>query len=104
MQGAVGAELEGLGEGLQRRHQIASARGLLELMQDAAHVMSKASQSCASRTFCTACLGFFNLLVIYITGGRERGSCIDDGFLSRAPIVATASLSLGLQPPICPLV
>eukprot|EP00884_Botryococcus_braunii_P005660 jgi/Botrbrau1/15095/Bobra.0255s0008.1 len=41
VQAAVGAELEGLGEGLQRRQQIASARALLELMQDAAHVMSK---------------------------------------------------------------
>jgi hypothetical protein len=38
---AVTAELEALHAGLQRRMAIASARAVLELMQDTAHVMSK---------------------------------------------------------------
>jgi hypothetical protein len=42
---AVGAELEAIQSGLQRRADIAAARAMLELMQDTAHVMSKV-QSC----------------------------------------------------------
>jgi hypothetical protein len=38
---AVGAELEAIQGGLQRRVDIAAARAMLELMQDTAHVMSK---------------------------------------------------------------
>ena len=36
------AELGTLNEGLQRRQLIAASRALLELMQDTAHVMTKA--------------------------------------------------------------
>lgn len=49
MQGSIGkvaasleAELGTLNEGLQRRQLIAASRALLELMQDTAHVMTKA--------------------------------------------------------------
>lgn len=41
MASAVGAELEAIQGGLQRRADIAAARAMLELMQDTAHVMSK---------------------------------------------------------------
>ena len=43
MASAVGAELEAIQGGLQRRADIAAARAMLELMQDTAHVMSKVS-------------------------------------------------------------
>ena len=39
---AVRAELDALGDGLQRRASVAAARSILELMQDTAHAMSKA--------------------------------------------------------------
>ncbi|KAK9806115.1 hypothetical protein WJX72_002159 [[Myrmecia] bisecta] len=41
VQGSIQSELQALGEGLQRRQQVAVARALLELMQDTAHVLSK---------------------------------------------------------------
>lgn len=41
-QEAVQAELTALNQGLQKRQQAARVKALLELMQDTAHVMSKA--------------------------------------------------------------
>lgn len=41
-QEAVQAELTALNQGLQKRQQAAKVKALLELMQDTAHVMSKA--------------------------------------------------------------
>ena len=41
-QEAVRAELTALNRGLQKRQQAAKVKALLELMQDTAHVMSKA--------------------------------------------------------------
>jgi hypothetical protein len=46
---AVGAELEAIQGGLQRRADIAAARAMLELMQDTAHVMSKVSAAAVAR-------------------------------------------------------
>jgi hypothetical protein len=45
----VRAELDALGEGLQRRASVAAARSILELMQDTAHAMSKARRISACR-------------------------------------------------------
>lgn len=41
VRGEVTAALDALKEGLERRQGVASAKALLELMQDTAHVMSK---------------------------------------------------------------
>ncbi len=41
VRGEVTAALDALREGLERRQSVASAKALLELMQDTAHVMSK---------------------------------------------------------------
>ena len=41
VRGSLQAELDALGEGLRLRQEAAAARGLLELMQDMAHTMSK---------------------------------------------------------------
>ena len=41
VRGEVTAALDALKEGLERRQSVASAKALLELMQDTAHVMSK---------------------------------------------------------------
>lgn len=42
-QAVVQAELDALNQGLQKRQQAGKIKALLELMQDTAHVMSKAS-------------------------------------------------------------
>ena len=42
MAASLEGELGTLNEGLQRRQLIAASRSLLELMQDTAHVMTKA--------------------------------------------------------------
>jgi AmiR/NasT family two-component response regulator len=41
VRGQLVAALDALRDGLERRKDVASARALLELMQDTAHVMSK---------------------------------------------------------------
>lgn len=53
-QEAVQAELTALNQGLQKRQQAAKVKALLELMQDTAHVMSKASPSMVLSLCCPA--------------------------------------------------
>ena len=48
-QEAVQAELTALNQGLYKRQQAAKVKALLELMQDTAHVMSKAGPMCSCR-------------------------------------------------------
>ncbi len=54
VRGEVTAALDALKEGLERRQSVASAKALLELMQDTAHVMSKVRMpsllKCSSNT------------------------------------------------------
>ena len=52
MHAAVQAELNLLNEGLQRRQQAATAKALLELMQDTAHAMAKVWECCATYEYC----------------------------------------------------
>lgn len=57
VRGDVTAALDALKEGLERRQSVASAKALLELMQDVAHVMSKVRARDTQRRLACSLLG-----------------------------------------------
>ncbi len=72
----VSGALEYLQDGLDRRQDVASVRALLEVMQDAAHVMAKVDhpQACLNSVSPFLCVpGYFACQPYGLYGGNAGG-------------------------------